>query len=129
MTKRKILTYILCLLMSSSIVVAGVDSQFVSANGTVFGTWRDTYPASLSSNASCQLCHMNPTGGDGWNAYGWSIRQGIKESGLSIADAIAAAEALDADGNGKTNLEEIRPIQKIKYTREGVKLALQKEQK
>ena len=107
MILRRAAVIVLILLLSTVLSVAQPNPEPLAANGSVFGTFRTTYPNSLSQDASCQLCHMAPNGGDGWNAYGWSIRQGIKDNGLEIAAAIAAVEALDADGNGVSNLDEI----------------------
>jgi len=36
--------------------------------------WRDFYPQSTSSEIRCQLCHVQRSGGDPWNAYGRDIR-------------------------------------------------------
>jgi len=82
-------------------------SKTASANGNIFGAWGDIYPDSTSNNLSCQMCHQNGGGGGSWNPYGWSIRQQIRDEGLSIMDAIQAIEEMDADGNGQTNVAEI----------------------
>ena len=107
MTPRRAVAAALILLFTSLFGVAQPNPEPVAANGSVFGAFRAAYPNSSSPAASCQLCHMKTTGGDGWNAYGWSIRQGIEDNNLEIAAAIAAIEALDADGNGSSNLDEI----------------------
>lgn len=72
--------------------------------------WRDAiYPNSQSDdNANCQLCHVNAGGGNPWNAYGWSIREALRGAGSpTFAQAVAAVETLDSDGNGDLNLVEI----------------------
>ena len=81
--------------------------QEASAFGSIRSLWLETYVESDFNQAGCQLCHQNPGGGDGWNAYGWSIRQQIHDGGLGHVEAIRAVEALDADGNGVSNLDEI----------------------
>lgn len=86
----------------------GPTAEKVDANPTVRGAWLATYSSSASlTNANCQLCHAGPNGGDGWNAYGWSIRQGINDQGLSATDAILAVASADPDGNNIPNLSEI----------------------
>lgn len=78
-----------------------------SAYSSYLSTFSNSYPDSTVATASCQLCHQNPTGGNPWNAYGWSIREQIRDNNLSIAAAIIAVESLDADNNGMSNLKEI----------------------
>lgn len=99
--------WVCALLLTLSTLNLIAPVQPVSANPTIIGQWRDTYPESTSDDAQCRLCHFNPSGGDGWNAYGWSIRQQIYDNGLTAEEAFPAVEALDADGNGITNLVEI----------------------
>lgn len=70
--------------------------------------WVAHYPQSNSDSAGCRLCHLNGGGGSPWNPYGWSIRQQIEDQGKTFEQAFAAVESLDADNNGKTNLEEIK---------------------
>lgn len=53
----------------------------------------------------CQVCHESRNGGSPWNAYGWAIRQA--GGGSDALAAFLSVEALDSDGNGDTNLEEI----------------------
>lgn len=67
--------------------------------------WLRLYPASSSGNASCTLCH-NGSRLNEWNSYGWTIRRGL-DARLSITNAILAAEGVDSDGEGHTNLQEI----------------------
>jgi len=103
------MNHVLLISLMISLIGFGVLSlsQPASANPNILGTWGATYPNSNSNSANCQLCHLNAGGGNGWNAYGWRIRQGVVDQGLSIADALAAIETSDADGDGSTNLEEI----------------------
>lgn len=81
--------------------------QPVEAKPEILAAWRAYYPPSRSDDVNCRLCHVNAGGGSPWNAYGWSIRQRVVEQGLTFEQAFAAVEALDADNNGKTNLQEI----------------------
>lgn len=73
----------------------------------ILAAWRTFYPDSKSDDVNCRLCHANGGGGSPWNAYGWSIRQRVVDQGMALEDAFAAVAALDADSNGKTNLQEI----------------------
>lgn len=72
--------------------------------------WQTIYPASESySNAGCQLCHQNSSGGNGWNAYGWAVRESIVTDGNSIENALENVEEnnSDLDSTGASNLTEI----------------------
>jgi glucose/arabinose dehydrogenase len=79
----------------------------VEARSDILASWRAFYPQSKSDDVNCRLCHVNGGGGSPWNAYGWSIRQRIVDQGMTFDQAFAAVQALDADNNGKTNLQEI----------------------
>jgi hypothetical protein len=81
-----------------------------------FNNWSNLYPASQTGlnveagvGTSCQLCHSAPSGGNGWNAYGWAMRTHIL-NGLNTTAAILASEGADSDGDpsGSTNLVEIQ---------------------
>jgi hypothetical protein len=85
-----------------------------AAKGKYYNAWKATYPSSATDDnvingtgASCQVCHRDSTGGEPWNPYGWRLRE-LLSSGLTIDEALAAAEPLDSDGNGDTNLVEIQ---------------------
>lgn len=77
------------------------------AKPEILGAWSAFYPQSKADDVNCQLCHFSPNGGSPWNAYGWSIRHEVVDLGKSFTDAFAAVQALDADNNGKSNLQEI----------------------
>ena len=84
------------------------------AKSSYFNAWKSLYPGSASGDnvvngtgASCQLCHAGSSGGNGWNAYGWKVRENV--SALGIAAALQAAEPFDSDldPTGSSNLDEI----------------------
>ena len=52
-----------------------LNSQSASARGQYIDFWEGLYPDSRSSETGCQLCHQSTSGGDGWNFYGWTIRE------------------------------------------------------
>lgn len=95
------------LLAGFTALLTTINPNYATATPNILGAWRTAYPDSTSADASCQLCHQNSSGGNGWNAYGWSIREGIRSDGLAVADAILAVEMMDADGNGTSNIDEI----------------------
>jgi hypothetical protein len=77
-------------------------------NPNFLSTWQSLYPGSSTDDnlaSECQVCHVQTTGGDPWNDYGWAVRSG---SG-GASSKISAAAGLDSDGDpgGSTNLEEI----------------------
>ncbi|MBT8422409.1 MAG: multicopper oxidase family protein, partial [Gammaproteobacteria bacterium] len=53
----------------------------------------------------CQVCHTSSNGGSPWNPYGFAVRQAV--SGNNWEAAFMAVEAMDSDGNGDSNLDEI----------------------
>ena len=90
--------------------------RLASARGTFMSSWDSAYPSSTSADNvingtgnSCQLCHRDSNGGNGWNTYGWDIWLEMNDNSLSIAAAIAAAEDgnADSDPTGSSNLAEI----------------------
>lgn len=79
------------------------------------GTWSALYPSSPSlanvvngTGTSCQLCHQSTGGGNGYNAYGWAIKQ-LVDGGQSSSSAMVMVEAADSDGDpgGFSNRAEI----------------------
>lgn len=109
--RKQLLVIVICasllvtLLFWGIVQPAAAHDAYRPAYLTTFG---ETYASSTSNDAGCQLCHQNPGGGDGWNAYGWSIRQQIlDDSGPTITQVLTSIETVDADGNGVSNLDEI----------------------
>lgn len=47
---------------------------------------------------SCQFCHNSFNGGDGWNGYGWGVRQKLL-SGMTNEAAFAAVESYNSDND------------------------------
>lgn len=103
-----------------STLTAAALAAFLAAPAAAFPgyftTFQNLYPGSLTGTnvqsgigTSCQLCHSYPSGGDGWNAYGWDVRVHIG-NGLNITQALVAAEGTDSDldPSGSSNLVEIQ---------------------
>ena len=63
------------------------------------------YDAAASKLNSCQVCHMS---GTGFNAYGADVEAEFKNNGEDLQAALSAVEPRDSDGDGFSNLEEIR---------------------
>jgi glucose/arabinose dehydrogenase len=83
-------------------------TETTSAFPSYLNTWSRNYPGSTSAaGVSCALCHTGAGGGNGWNFYGWEIRQQRFDNGLAIGAALLAVENFDSDGNGDSNLAEI----------------------
>jgi hypothetical protein len=72
----------------TAMAFSSIRNQFISR-----------YPASATSNAGCQICHVNSGGGSPWNPYGFDLLQNGTD--------FAAIEPLDSDGEGTSNLDEI----------------------
>ncbi len=88
----------------------------VAARPAYLELWRERYPESTlperleeATGTSCTVCH--PTSGYRWNEPGNAYREMLHaffHAGKSrIADAIEAADGMDADGDGVTSGEEI----------------------
>lgn len=79
------------------------------ARPAYFSQWQTFYSESDADTAGCQLCHQNSGGGNGWNSYGWRIREEFLSSGSGIESAFVAVqnEDSDADPTASTNLAEI----------------------
>jgi len=100
---------------ASGLAVVVSTPRTASAWPPFVGVWQAKYPTSSSDDnvisgtgAACALCHFFPTGGTGWNPYGWEVRKKFY-SGLSIDDAITAAEKWDSEPNplSWSNITEI----------------------
>jgi hypothetical protein len=75
----------------------------VMARQSYLSTFESTYPeASGSKIDACNLCHNSPGGGDARNSYGLSY--------ASAGHNFAAIENTDSDGDGWTNLQEIKSL-------------------
>jgi len=73
------------------------------ARPSYLSTFESTYPdASGSKIDVCNLCHNSPGGGDARNPYGLSY--------ASSGRNLAAIENMDSDGDGYTNIQEIRSM-------------------
>jgi len=94
-----------------SIIGMGSAISVASARPDIFDEWRARYPDSSAGERGCQLCHQLPSGGDGWNPYGYDIRVFFRDvfQSINIDAAFEAVERLDSDQdmNEITNLDEI----------------------
>jgi len=97
-----------------SLALALSAATTASAESSYLSTWRSRYPNSKSDDnvingtgSSCQLCHAYASSGNGFNAYGWKIRQLM--SSMSLSAAIQASEPFDSDldPTASVNLTEI----------------------
>lgn len=81
--------------------------------------WEARYGASSTSgaDANCQLCHVNASGGDPWNAYGWDLVLAFDQIGcdtdasgmVSSDEAFVCTEFFNSDDDTgeHDNLAEI----------------------
>jgi len=61
-----------------------ISTQSVSAFERFFGFWSSFYPDSRSGENVCQVCHQSGSGGNGWNVYGWAVREAFFTNRQSI---------------------------------------------
>lgn len=75
----------------------------VMARPSYLSTFESTYPEAAGSKIDvCNLCHNSPRGGDARNPYGLSY--------VSSGQNFAAIENMDSDGDGWTNVQEIKSM-------------------
>ena len=89
------------------LVMLQLACQSAFARPEILDDWETLYPNASSALRNCQLCHEQVTGGNGWNPYGWTIRN-LLESFTAI-EAIEEAETgnSDVDSGGSSNMLEI----------------------
>lgn len=87
-----------------------------SAMPQYINDWSEMYPGSLTADnlnagggSYCQVCHAEPSGGNPWNGYGWSVRQAYNNNGGDLLAAFVSVENLNADMDptGCSNVAEI----------------------
>jgi len=100
---------------ASGLAVVLTTPQAASAWPGILIEWQNIYPGSLTDDnviagsiTGCQVCHVNNSGSEPWNGYGWEIRR-LMQSGLSTHDAIIKAELWDSEDNPSSwaNLTEV----------------------
>lgn len=96
MNKARLLVLLLLLASKTSYATPSILSTWQNISSNAGSTSDET--------AACQMCHQGSGGGNGWNAYGWAIRQNLP----GAFNAINSIASLDSDGDGQTNLTEIQ---------------------
>ncbi len=64
----------------------------------------------VARRASCQYCHIERNGGEGWNAFGTLVRQkffGAADRKFNYALYMALTTNQDSDGDGFTDAQEV----------------------
>ena len=92
--------------------------------------WDDEYPNSGSGGSNCQLCHSRADGGNGWNYYGWSLRQVFRNSGSAGSEESRIKSSLrdieDFTDNGYKFIDEINANSQPGWTEGTVNLTQDK---
>lgn len=79
----------------------------IDARDRYYSWWLDQYSQqSFTGEARCQICHEQISGGDGWNAYGWDLRQVFESNRLAIGGGFDNEQA--AFLSSLRTLEEFR---------------------
>ena len=93
-----------------SLVIGALGfGQPAGATMSNFKTFKQAYPDAKS--VSCKMCHQNPIGKKGdLNPYGLALQthKAPADAKSLTMDEIRAVEQEDADGDGASNLEEIK---------------------
>lgn len=95
MEHKKIAVLLLVMITLSSIFIASARPAYLEAFNEQYGT-------DGTKLDSCNTCHINVNGGGARNPYGLAYAENDRD--------FEAIEALDSDGDGFTNLEEIRSL-------------------
>lgn len=80
------------------------------AHAAAVGVFNSTYKIEKSSKlgkANCAVCHATAKGGK-LNGYGKDIETAMGSSKKMTAAHLKAVEGKDSDGDGKSNIEEIK---------------------
>ena len=88
----------------------------LQARGAYLNTWRTDYLPQMAESAdvACQLCHQRSTGGNGWNEYGWAIREqlgGVFTS--SVAARLAAFRAVESQNMNPADVQSATFLQEV----------------
>lgn len=93
--------FVLCLVCC--LIVSGPGE--VLAYSGIMSSWQSYYqPCNDLTSANCNACHQN---GFNFNSYGEALRVRIADLGMTNTEAFQDAEAVDSDGDGFTNGQEI----------------------
>jgi PKD repeat protein len=102
------------LLVPVVLATALFASQGAYAFPSCGNLFADRYSASTTDNqAGCQTCHQSASGGNNFNVYGSELLAKAGDAGVSACSATGftvaaeAAEGVDSDGEGHSNLVEI----------------------
>ncbi len=95
----------------AAVLFASSGANAFPSCGNLFA---DTYPDSTTEDqGGCQTCHQSQNGGGNFNVYGSDLRRnvdpnvGVVCASNGFAFAANAVEAIDSDGEGTANIDEI----------------------
>ena len=84
------------------VIIMLLGSPIVSARPAYMDAFNQQYDTEGTKLDSCATCHISPNGGGSRNPYGMAYAANGRD--------FASIEALDSDGDGFTNLEEINAL-------------------
>ncbi|MDP2216070.1 MAG: PGF-CTERM sorting domain-containing protein [Methanolobus sp.] len=84
------------------VIIMLLGSPIVSARPAYLDAFNQQYDTEDTKLDACATCHINPNGGGSRNPYGMAYAASGRD--------FASIEALDSDGDGFTNLEEINAL-------------------
>jgi PKD repeat protein len=95
----------------AAVLFASSGANAFPSCGNLFA---DTYPNSTTEDqGGCQTCHQSQNGGGNFNVYGSDLRRNVDPNVGAVcasngfAFAANAVEAIDSDGEGTANIDEI----------------------
>jgi hypothetical protein len=97
--------------MCAAVLAGPVTTE---ASPTFLTAWTTRYPTSTlparmqaELGSRCYVCHIPPSNATAGSCYRLDIRTARQGGAVPIAQALAAVEDMDSDGDGVSNVEEI----------------------
>lgn len=84
------------------VIIMLLGSPIVAARPAYLDAFNQQYDTEGTRLDACATCHINPNGGGSRNPYGMAYEASERD--------FASIEALDSDGDGFTNVEEINAL-------------------
>ncbi len=94
------------MLLVLTIYLSGVPQAV--ANRNIFDQFKSVYNASGTKLDTCMTCMATTTPPASWNKYGLELRNNRDFNRNDSVPAMRNIESLDSDGDGFTNINEIR---------------------
>lgn len=98
------------LFSTSTILVLALTALALAPAQKLFDSTYGIKPDSTLGKAKCAVCHATKMGGKKLNAYGKALQDVMAKANAKklTAEILHKVDALDSDGDGASNLAEIK---------------------